>query len=349
MTLKKNYFREVPVKTFEYLPHLNDLNLEQNNDITSLNGQPFINLKKLTKLNLKRCQIRDPIEPYAFQGLDLLRNLDLSENNINAFPKDALKSLGTLETLEIGLNNIKTLTFLDMHSLKDLTNFSITGCRNEFSLENADVFRNNANLHEINITRCSQFTHLPPEIFTNLPHLKKLNFHQSGLTHISQDVADWSALEYFDFSNNPLKCDCDLVWLNKILITKSSRLLFQQLPKVICKFPQTSDEYVLPQQNNEKMRDLFCEDSGLSGLAITLIVIACILVIVLVSGLVYWYFYGGITCDNSSGFVGVKRRRRKIKRPKKLSSKQDIGGNQVKCGVFKYLYIVPLSFCIKIL
>ena len=40
-------------------------------------------MKKLTKLNLKRCQIRDPIEPYAFQGLDLLRNLDLSENNIN--------------------------------------------------------------------------------------------------------------------------------------------------------------------------------------------------------------------------------------------------------------------------
>ena len=190
---------------------MNDLNLEQNNDITSLKGQPFINLKKLTKLNLKRCQIRDPIEPYAFQGLDLLRNLDLSENNINAFPRDAMKSLGHLETLEIGLNNIQTLTFQDMHSLKDLTNFSITGCRNiEFSLENSDVFRNNANLHEINITRCSEFTHLPPEIFTNLPHLKKLNFHQSGLTHISQDVADWSALEYFDLSNNPLKCDCDL-------------------------------------------------------------------------------------------------------------------------------------------
>ena len=190
---------------------MNDLNLEQNNDITSLKGQPFINLKKLTKLNLKRCQIRDPIEPYAFQGLDLLRNLDLSENNINAFPKDAMKSLGHLETLEIGLNNIQTLTFQDMHSLKDLTNFSITGCRNiEFSLENSDVFRNNANLHEINITRCSEFTHLPPKIFTNLPHLKKLNFHQSGLTHISQDVADWSALEYFDLSNNPLKCDCDL-------------------------------------------------------------------------------------------------------------------------------------------
>ena len=107
---------------------------------------------------------------------------------------------------------------------------------------------------------------------------------------------------------------------------------------MICKLPQTSDEYVLPQQNNEKLRDLFCEDLGLSGLAITLIVIACILVIILVSGLLYWYFYGGITCDDSCSRFEVKRRRRKIKRPKKLDSKQDIGGNQVKCGGFKCLY-----------
>ena len=71
-----------------------------------------------------------------------------------------------------------------------------------------------------------------------------------------------------------------LVWLNEILNTKSG-LLNPQLPKVICKLPQTSDEYVLPQQNNEKLRDLFCEDLGLSGLAITLIVITCILVMVL--------------------------------------------------------------------
>ena len=103
---------------------------------------------------------------------------------------------------------------------------------------------------------------------------------------------------------------------------------------MICKLPQTSDEYVLPQQNNEKLRDLFCEDLGLSGLAITLIVIACILVIILVSGLFYWHFYGGITCDDSCSRFEVKRRRRKIKRPKKLDSKQDIGGNQVKYWIF---------------
>ena len=109
-----------------------------------------------------------------------------------------------------------------------------------------------------------------------------------------------------------------------------TELFSQQLPKVICKLPQTSDEYVLPQQNNEKLRDLFCEDLGLSGLAITLIVIACILVIILVSGLFYWHFYGGIACDDSCSRFEVKRRRRKIKRPKKLDSKQDIGGNQVK-------------------
>ena len=108
---------------------------------------------------------------------------------------------------------------------------------------------------------------------------------------------------------------------------------------MICKLPQTSDEYVLPQQNNEKLRDLFCEDLGLSGLAITLIVIACILVIILVSGLFYWHFYGGIACDDSCSRFEVKRRRRKIKRPKKLDSKQDIGGNQVKYCFLIILFI----------
>ena len=112
---------------------------------------------------------------------------------------------------------------------------------------------------------------------------------------------------------------------------------------MICKLPQTSDEYVLPQQNNEKLRDLFCEDLGLSGLAITLIVIACILVIILVSGLFYWHFYGGIACDDSCSRFEVKRRRRKIKRPKKLDSKQDIGGNQVKYWFFNNPFYKSMS------
>ena len=112
---------------------------------------------------------------------------------------------------------------------------------------------------------------------------------------------------------------------------------------MICKLPQTSDEYVLPQQNNEKLRDLFCEDLGLSGLAITLIVIACILVIILVSGLFSWYFYGGITFEDSCSRFEVKRRRRKIKRPKKLDSKQDIGGNQVKYWFFNNHFYKSIS------
>ena len=288
----------VPSKPFNRIQHLSYLNL-QGNDIDELDNEPFKDLSKLEELNLNGCQL-DNLQDYSLIGLDSLRKLDLSENNINTFPTKALNVLKHLEFLEIGSNYFKTLKIQNMINLKNLKYFSITGCKSGIHL-NSKTFHDNSKLEQVNITKCSDFTELESNTFTNLPHLKILNFHQCGLTNIRQDVADWSSLEYFDLSNNPIDCHCDMNWLQHFY--KNSF----KLPQILCKNGQILTQIELPS----------CENSNLSGTAIILIVITCILCAILIGLLSYWYCYG-FSCFNKS----VKKR--KIKRPKRLESKFDI-------------------------
>ena len=206
--MNDNFFKKIPSYVFTHTQDLSFLSLEDNVDIDDFDGQPFKKLSKLTSLSLSGSGLKSI--PYdAFLGLNSLREIDLSDNRLEIFPREALKYLSHLEKLEVGSNKFESLEFQDMYELKNLKYFAITGCKNEFDL-NFDAFQENTKLVEINITKCAGLMNLQSETFANLPHLRRLNLHQCGLTRITQDLADWTSLEYFDISNNHLHCDCTL-------------------------------------------------------------------------------------------------------------------------------------------
>ena len=158
-----------------------------------------------------------------------------------------------------------------------------------------DTFRDNSELESINITRCTDLTELSPNTFTSLPFLKSLNFHQSGLTQIHEEAADWSNLIFMDFSNNPLDCSCELQWLKPFYDSNAK-----------CHSPSKfSGEFVF------KIQDSFCDFDGLSWWVILLIVLGVVLAICILTYVIYYFTNRGT-------------KRPKLKRPKSLNSKADI-------------------------
>ena len=128
--------------------------------------------------------------------------------------------------------------------------------------------------------------------------MKILNFHQSGLSEIDEESADWENLSFFDLSHNPLKCDCGLEWLRKLTQNKPN------LPRIKC------DNQDLP-----SLSDLCAETSQFSAWAIVGIIFSVLVLIVIVIFLV-WYFMKRKNVFKNGG--------RRLKRPKSLASKADI-------------------------
>merc|ERR1711874_108426 len=150
---------------------------------------------------------------------------------------------------------------------------------------------------------------LEAKVFSSLPFLRNLNFHQSGLTDISEDAADWNSVEFFDFSHNPLICSCNLEWLQTLVKSKKSRHL---IPPITCEEPQELQGLELT-QIKEPLCSLF-DGQNLDTWVIILIVIIVIVMVILVIGII-WFF-----CPNLGHLLhrrdrSIKYPKRRIKRP----------------------------------
>lgn len=53
--------------------------------------------------------------------------------------------------------------------------------------------------------------------FSGLPHLKNINLRDNALAIIPENLFKWDELQTFDFSDNPLLCDCRILWLQTML------------------------------------------------------------------------------------------------------------------------------------
>ena len=80
-----------------------------------------------------------------------------------------------------------------------------------------------------------------------------------------------------------------------------------------CKTPEEIEG-----QNLRQIKDLNCDNSNLSLVAIISIIASILVFLIFISVAIYWYCHG-FSCGDSE-----IRKRRKLKRPKSLNSKQDI-------------------------
>lgn len=149
-----NFLEGIPDITFHNFTELKSIDLTGNR-IRHLTSNSIQDCPKLLTLSLAYNRI-SKIEKYAFCGLSSLRFLHLEFNRLTSLDLDAVFESGDSEfALNVSYNAISTI-----HSsfpMKNLTRF--------------DLGFNN-------------FSHLPAEVFKNIPDLKVLDLRNNYLTSL---------------------------------------------------------------------------------------------------------------------------------------------------------------------
>ncbi|KAH8307278.1 hypothetical protein KR044_008916 [Drosophila immigrans] len=240
--LDDNTLTTVPSElTFQALHSLAELYLGTNSFMTIPAGA-FQDLKGLTRLDLRGAGLHN-ISGEALKGLEGVRYLDLSDNRLQAVPTAALQHLARLEQLSLGQNDFEVIPAGAFAGLRELRQLEITGAQRLRRVESG-AFTANTNLEHLNLSANKQLSELQANVLGGFPHLKTVTLKENQLSTLSESLFPWSDLETLDLSENPFVCDCQLMWLRNLLISRNGS---NQYAPVICAYPANLREQPLTQ------------------------------------------------------------------------------------------------------
>ncbi|KAJ1217888.1 hypothetical protein NDU88_005475 [Pleurodeles waltl] len=187
LTLEKCNLTAVPTDALSHLHNLISLQLKYLN-INSLPTIAFKRLFRLKNLEIDYWPLLDMIPANSLYGLNLT-SLSITNTNLSAIPYLALKNLAYLTHLNLSYNPISTIESGMLADLVRLQELHIVG----------------AQLHTIE-----------PHAFQGLRFLRVLNVSQNKLETLEEIVFYApKALETLCIDDNPLACDCRLLWMFK--------------------------------------------------------------------------------------------------------------------------------------
>lgn len=233
--LNDNTLTSVPSDAFTTLTSLAELYLGINSFTTIENGA-FEKLHGLSLLDLNGAALVN-ISTETFHGLEgSLRQLDLTDNRLQYIPTTALSKLTRLEDLSLGQNEFETIPEGAFAGLTNLRHLDITGSLKLRSIQ-SNALATNTNLEKLTLVSNKALSDIETGAFSGLPHLKHCNFRDNALAVISENMLKWNELETFDFAENPLICDCRILWLRTLLNSKNASQTMQE--NVLCASPDT--------------------------------------------------------------------------------------------------------------
>lgn len=264
--LEDNTLTQIPSMVFSSVPSLAELFIGMN----SFNKIPtgsFKDLKGLSRLSVRGCNLNS-ISSEGFKGLDGLRILDLSDNLFEKIPTVVLSTLNRLEELHLGQNPFESVPEKSFVGMKNLKHLEISASFNLNRIEEG-AFTTNTNLESISITANKKLTNIHQSAFRGLPHLEEVSLRDNALTTLSENMLAWSELKKFDLSENPIVCDCKMLWLRNIMVNKKTGWA-----KVACASPRKYQETTL---ENLRIDQLGCDNGYVQEQAlIALIVVGTI-------------------------------------------------------------------------
>lgn len=217
--LDDNSLSHVPAESFLPLTNLAELFIGVNS-FTTLEKNAFEKLKKLTTLSLNGAQLHN-ISHGAFTGLDSLRVLDLSSNRLSRIPTKEISVLHRLEELSIGMNDFEIIPEKAFEGLSNLHQLEIIGANKLVRVQN-NAFIDNGNLRIIRFISNEELSQFESAAFHGLPYLKELILKHNAIESIRENLYEWDNLQTLDLSDNPLRCDCHLLWYKTFLNVRNS-------------------------------------------------------------------------------------------------------------------------------
>ncbi|KAM6909293.1 leucine-rich repeat and fibronectin type-III domain-containing protein 4 isoform 1-T2 [Xenentodon cancila] len=210
-------------------PHVDRRTVElrlADNFITEVGGNDFVNMTGLVDLTLSRNTIHQ-IRPMAFADLESLRSLHLDGNRLTTLGPRDLTGLINLQHLIVNNNQlikVSTQAFDDfLLTLEDL----------DLSYNNLrrvpwESIQNMASLHTLNLDH-NLIDHIAEGVFGELYKLARLDMTSNRLRTLPPDPlfarsqtgaispTPYNAVISLNFGGNPLHCNCELLWLRRLI------------------------------------------------------------------------------------------------------------------------------------
>ncbi|XP_075992750.1 uncharacterized protein LOC142987691 isoform X1 [Anticarsia gemmatalis] len=276
--LDDNQLSSVPTTSFSLLGSLAELHVGLN-VFSFLPDDVFAGLNRLTVLDLNGAGLSN-ISEYAFRGLPGLRSLNLFGNRLFTVPTHQLSGLTRLEELYIGQNDFLTLESHSFKGLKNLKYLDITGATQLERVEKG-AFEDNINLEQIVLAKNKRLSIIEDCTLLGLPKLKHVSLRDNNIVTLSESIFIGKELKQLDLTDNPIFCDCQLLWLHELLNDKSN---FTQIHCV-------SPEHL----KDKPLRNLNADDLGCvlhdtrQQTIICIVVVACVATIATLVLILYRY------------------------------------------------------------
>ncbi|XP_063147099.1 LOW QUALITY PROTEIN: leucine-rich repeat and immunoglobulin-like domain-containing nogo receptor-interacting protein 3 [Candoia aspera] len=185
LTIEKCNLTDLSADSLSRLQNLEVLRLKHLS-ITLVEDQNFRKLYDLRLLEIDNWPSLEDISPHAFQGLNLT-SLFITFTNITAVPTTALRSLVHLVYLNLSYNPISAVpkgAFRDLVRLREL--------------------------HMVGALLAS----VEPQALYGLRQIRLLNFSNNFLSTLEESTFhSVNTLETLRVDQNPLVCDCRLLWI----------------------------------------------------------------------------------------------------------------------------------------
>lgn len=217
--LHDNQLKSVPTLAFSQLGSLAVLHIGLNS-FSTLPDDAFSSLQRLSELNLSGAGLSN-ISENALRGIAALRNLVLTDNQLTAVPSRVLSKLNRLEELSLGQNLFTAVTSGCLDGLVHLQRLDITGAQELVRIETG-AFANNLNIRTIILNSNKRLEAIQDGALTGLPNLKELSLRANAFRSFSESMVAWPELTKLDVSENPLVCDCSVLWLRDLLLRRNA-------------------------------------------------------------------------------------------------------------------------------
>ncbi|XP_054609021.1 leucine-rich repeat and fibronectin type-III domain-containing protein 4-like [Dunckerocampus dactyliophorus] len=210
-------------------PHVDRRTVElrlADNFITEVGGNDFVNMSGLVDLTLSRNTIH-LIRPMAFADLESLRSLHLDGNRLTTVGPRDLAGLVNLQHLIINNNQLVKV------SGQAFDDFLLTLEDLDLSYNNLrrvpwESIQNMASLHTLNLDH-NLIDHIAEGVFGELYKLARLDMTSNRLRTLPPDPlfarsqtgaispTPYNAVISLNFGGNPLHCNCELLWLRRLI------------------------------------------------------------------------------------------------------------------------------------